>query len=101
MKYEDGFWASRFHRYKIVDSAELSPLQKELVNAYYLIPLPDGTAITSSKAKTRRTPVLNPFPLPAARCELSAQKLDILADTFGSFTDLSVALSTSSEGNSP
>ena len=41
VNYGAGYWASRFHRYALEGSTELSSLQRDLVKAYRLVPLPD------------------------------------------------------------
>ncbi|MEI8109155.1 MAG: SET domain-containing protein-lysine N-methyltransferase, partial [Verrucomicrobiota bacterium] len=100
VQYGPGYWAQRFHLLASHESAELSTFQKDLIKAYHLISLPDGTAITQLDARTIRTPVMNPFPLLGGQRPLPPSKVDLLSDTFGSSTNLSVALSINRDENS-
>ena len=54
--YGAEYWASRFHRFALVGTTELSPLQKDLVKVYHLVPLPDGTARTKLDVKSGKAP---------------------------------------------
>jgi ribonuclease HI len=92
VNYGDGYWAARFHKYRNPDSSDLSEFQKTLINAYHIIPLPDGTAVTKAEAKRKRTPVLLPPLPPTPTVPLSDGKLDTLLDTYGSSKNFSVSL---------
>ena len=85
VNYGAGYWADRFHKFS-------SDFQQVLVNAYHLVPLPDGTALTPQEAKRRRAlSSLPPIP-PTPNRPIPLAKLDVLYDTFGSSKNLSLSL---------
>jgi len=92
VNYGDGYWADRFHLYWPPHSMEYSSLQRDLIRAYHLIPLPDGTSITQKEAKQRR-PYSFPSLPPRPPLPLSLSKLDTIAGTYGSSKNYCAALS--------
>ena len=97
VNYGDGYWADRFHKFRSTTSSELSEFQTELIKAYHLVPLPDGTAITQRESKTKKSADTPSSLLPVPTQTLSSSKHDILLDTYGSSKHLSLALSLSED----
>jgi len=97
VNYGDGYWANRFHLSWPPHSIEYSPLQRDLICAYHLIPLPDRTSISQKESKQRKSysfPTLSPSP----PLSLPLAKLDTIAGTYNSSKNFCVTISFSSNG---
>jgi len=83
--YGPGYWADRFKKLSSKNSKTHSSFQQQIINAYQLQPLPDGTAITRKEALARRTISLQPPPtiVDIDPIILNPYLTDILSDTFG------------------
>ena len=55
VQYGPGYWADRFKQLSTNNSVSHTPFQKQLIRAYLIQPLPDGTAVTRKDALARHT----------------------------------------------